>query len=190
MGFVYVHRISDTRVGGTAKRNLRIFQKLCGRDSFKNVVIVTTMWDKVTPEEGEQREQELQRSDSLFKPLMDEGATMVRHEGTRESALKIVQWLDGKSNTVVAKIIDELVKEKKSLLDTEAGMELQSEFRNVLQKHQKELQALEDEIREAKQQSDENTEQEAEADRRKVLEDIGKLYGELEKLSNTSGRGF
>ena len=148
------------------------------------------MWDKVTPEEGEQREQELQRSDSLFKPLMDEGATMVRHEGTRESALKIMQWLDGKSNTVVAKIIDELVKEKKSLLDTEAGMELQSELRNVLQKHQKELQALEDEIREAKQQSDENTEQEAEADRRKVLEDIGKLHGELEKLSNTSGRGF
>ena len=108
-----MHRISDTRVGGTAKRNLRIFQKLCGRDSFKNVVIVTTMWDKVTPEEGEQREQELQRSDSLFKPLMDEGATMVRHEGTRESALKIMQWLDGKSNTVVAKIIDEFVKEKK-----------------------------------------------------------------------------
>ena len=67
-------------------------------------------------------------------------------------------------------------------------MELQSELRNVLQKHQKELQALEDEIREAKQQGDENTEQEAEADGRKVLEDIGKLHGELEKLS--SGRGF
>ena len=69
-------------------------------------------------------------------------------------------------------------------------MELQSELRNVLQKHQKELQALEDEIREAKQQGDENTEQEAEADRRKVLEDIGKLHGELEKLSITSGRSF
>ncbi|KAL4061675.1 hypothetical protein V8B97DRAFT_2066349, partial [Scleroderma yunnanense] len=45
-GLIYVHRISDTRVGGNAQRNLRMFRNLCGDESLKNVVIVTTMWDK------------------------------------------------------------------------------------------------------------------------------------------------
>ena len=185
-GFIYMHRISDTRVGGASKRNLRMFQKLCGRDSFKNVIIVTTMWDRVTPEEGQQREKELQMSDDLFKALMDGGATMARHDGTRESAINVIRDLLHRNNTV-AQIVRELVIEKKSLLDTEAGMELQNEVRNVLQKHQEDLQILEDEIREAKLQSDKRAEEEAAADRRKALEDISKLHRELEKLGNTCG---
>ena len=190
VGFIYVHRISDIRVGGTSKRNLKMFQRICGTDSFKNVTVVTTMWDKVTSEEGEGREQELKQSDVLFKPLMDGGATMARHDGTREPALKIMQWFSDKNDTVVAKIVDELVKEKKNILDTEAGKELQSDLRNVLQKHQKNLQALEDEIREAKQQGDKNVEEEAAVDRRKVLEDIAKVKWEFEKLRNTSSKKF
>ena len=186
VGFIYVHQISDIKVGGTSKRNLKMFQRICGADSFKNVIIVTTMWDKVTPEEGKQREQELQQSDVLFKPLMDGGAAMVRHEGARESALKIMQWFSDKNDTVVAKIVDELVKEEKNILDTEAGKELQSDLRNVLQKHQKNLQALEDENREAEQQGDKNAEEEAAADRRKALEDIAKVKWEFEKLRNTT----
>ena len=187
LGFVYMHRISDTRIGGTSKRNLGMFQKLCGRDSFKNVVIVTTMWDKVTSEEGQQREKELRLSDNLFKPLMDGGATMKRYDGTRESARNVIQdFLCKKATT--AKIVHELVVEKKNLLDTQAGMELQTELRKVLQKHQEDLQALEDEIKEAKQQRDKNTEKEAVADRQKILEDIDTLHREFEKLGNTDVR--
>ena len=181
-----MHRISDTRVGGTSKRNLRMFQKLCGQDSFKNVIIVTTMWDRVTLVEGQQREQELMLGDDLFKALVDGGATMARHDGNR-LALDVIQDLS--HSDTIAQIVRELVIEEKSLLDTEAGMELQSEVRNVLQKHQEDLRVLEDEIREAKLQSDKRTEEEAAADRRKTLEDVAKLHRELEKLGNTSGMG-
>ena len=182
-GFVYMHRISDTRVGGTSKRNLRMFQKLCGQDSFKNVIIITTMWDRVTLAEGQQREQELMLSDNLFKALIDGGATMARHDGN-QLALDVIRDLSHRSDTI-AQIVREPVIEKKNLLDTEAGMELQSEVRNILQKHQEDLQVLEDEIKEAKLQSDKRTEEEAAADRRKALEDIAKLHRELEKLGNT-----
>ena len=79
------------------------------------------MWDKVTPEEQERREQRLKQSNVFFKSLMDRGATMARHDGTRDSALSIIQGFREKNDTIVAKIVDELVEEKKSLLDTEAG---------------------------------------------------------------------
>ena len=94
-GLIYVHRIDDARVGGTSQRNLRMFRKLCGTDSLKNVVIVTTMWDKVTPEEGLQREQELMASDYLFKRLLNGGAIMMRHYRTPESANKVISHLLG-----------------------------------------------------------------------------------------------
>ena len=147
------------------------------------------MWDKVTPEEGQQREQELKLSDDLFKPLIDGGATMARLDGSQESARNVIRHLFHKNDTV-AQIVHELVIEKKSLLDTEAGMELQSEVRNALQKHQEDLRVLEDEIMEARQQNDKRTEEEAAADRRKALEDITKLRRELQKLGNTPGTGI
>jgi len=74
-----------------------MFQKLCGQDAMKNVVIVTTMWDKVAEDEGRRREQELKEKDSLFKPLLDGGATMMHHERTVESATKVINYLLEKS---------------------------------------------------------------------------------------------
>lgn len=188
-GFIYLHRISDTRVGGTSKRNLRIFQKLCGQESLTNVVILTTMWDKVTQEEGLRREQELISSYDLFKPLVEGGAVIERYDGTQESARNIVWNLLRKKGTV-AQIVRELVIGNKSLVDTEAGAELQSEVRNVLQRHQEDLQRLEDEIQEAMQQRDRGMEEEVVGEKRKVEEDIAKLNVELGKLGNASGMGI
>ncbi|KAL4064013.1 P-loop containing nucleoside triphosphate hydrolase protein, partial [Scleroderma citrinum] len=185
IGLVYLHRISDTRVGGTSKRNLRMFQKLCGQDSLKNVVIVTTMWDKVMLEEGLQREQELISSDNLFKPLLNGGAVMVRHDRTQQSARNVIRHLFKMKGTTI-QIVRELVIDNKSLVDTEAGMELQSEVRKVLQKHQKDLQILEDELRKAKQQH----KVEAAAEKRKVEQDIAKLHGQLKKLGESTGTEY
>ncbi|KAL4064040.1 hypothetical protein J3A83DRAFT_669779 [Scleroderma citrinum] len=176
--FIYLHRINDTRVGGTSKCNIRKFLKFCSRISFKNVVIVTTMWDKVTPEVGEQREQELMSSDELFKPLLDRGAVMARHDGTRESARKVIE--DLLKRGVSAQIDHEHVIGKR---DTEAGIESQSDVPNIFQGHHEDLQRLGDAIREAIQQRDKRTEVEVAEDRRKV-DDIARLHGEPEELGN------
>lgn len=58
-GIIYAHRITDIRMQGSAKKNLLMFRQLCGQDALNKVVLVTTMWDKVSNDEGVKRETEL-----------------------------------------------------------------------------------------------------------------------------------
>jgi len=181
VGLIYVHRISDTRVGATAKRNLRMFQKLCGPHSMGNVVIVTTMWDKVTPEEGLQREIELAHSEDLFMPLLAGGAKMAQYKN-RESALRVFNYLLGKSNTTL-QIVHELVEEKKVLVDTAAGKELQVDIRHLMRRRMKEIQDLEEEIRAATKIK--RTVDEVVGEKRNLEEEWDKLRAELGKLGHS-----
>jgi hypothetical protein len=72
-GVIYLHRISDVRMGGAARGNLRLFRKLCGTDTFVNVVIVTTFWDKVGKIEGMERMKELEIHPGLFQDIIAHG---------------------------------------------------------------------------------------------------------------------
>ncbi|KAJ8118978.1 hypothetical protein ONZ43_g3888 [Nemania bipapillata] len=51
-GILYLHRISDNRMSGNALRNLKMFQNLCGQTALPNVILATTMWEKVSEAEG------------------------------------------------------------------------------------------------------------------------------------------
>ncbi|KAI5995161.1 P-loop containing nucleoside triphosphate hydrolase protein [Pisolithus albus] len=90
-GVLYLHRISDNRVGGASLRNYKMFKELCVKDSFKNVILVTTMWDIVTEEVGSEREQELRAGS--WKVMIALGSTTHRFEGTTESAWRIINSL-------------------------------------------------------------------------------------------------
>ena len=65
-GIIYMHRISDFRVGGVSRRNLSMFRKLCGDETLRNVALVTNMWSEVTSERGAARERELRTDPLLF----------------------------------------------------------------------------------------------------------------------------
>jgi hypothetical protein len=41
-GILYLHRILDIRLGGSAMRNLRMFRKLVGEQNLASVVLATT----------------------------------------------------------------------------------------------------------------------------------------------------
>lgn len=41
-GIIYLHRITDPRMTGSIRRNLLMFKKLCGEDSFSSVTLATT----------------------------------------------------------------------------------------------------------------------------------------------------
>ena len=88
-----MHRISDFRVGGIARRNFSMFRNLCGDENLKNVVIATNMWGEVTPERGAARERELATDDLLFRPVLSHGAQMVRYENSTASAESILSAL-------------------------------------------------------------------------------------------------
>ncbi|KAG8216974.1 hypothetical protein J3R82DRAFT_7279 [Butyriboletus roseoflavus] len=122
-----MHRISDVRMGGTSLLSFRIFRELCGNESLCNALIVTTMWSLVDPKLGESREQELATTDDLFKPALDHGAQLVRHDGTLESAQNILRHLITNKSTTL-RIQRELVDEGRVLSDTSAGAELVCHF--------------------------------------------------------------
>src|SRR4051794_24037438 len=98
-------RISDCRVGGMSRKNLKMFKELCGDDGLGNVRIVSTNWDRVSLEEGNEREDDL--ADGPFKPLLDAGARMARQDGEMASALSIVSELIPKRQ-VMLKITAEI----------------------------------------------------------------------------------
>lgn len=177
-GLIYVHPISNTQMGKTLKRNLELFMALCGLDSLKNVVIVTTMWDMVTPEEGLQHEQELSSSELMFRPLLGEGAAMMRHDRTSKSAAHIINHLLGKGPTTTL-IVREIAQKNKALEETSAGTELCNGLLTRLKKHEGKIESLKDELG-AVLQSDIETE-------RQVLNGIvARLSEQFEEL----GRGI
>ena len=133
-----MHRISDFRVGGISRRNFSMFRKLCGDDALSNVVVVTTMWNEVSAERGAAREHELRNSDILFKPALEKGATMLRHDNTQASARAILRHLMD-NRPKVLRIQKEIVDEGKDITDTAAGIELNCHLEAMSRKHLAEL---------------------------------------------------
>lgn len=85
-GILYLHRITDNRMSGTALAHLKILPSLC-----HNVVIVTTMWDLIDDRLACGREAELK--EHFIKPSTAGGSLMARFHGTYESAWGAVDLL-------------------------------------------------------------------------------------------------
>ena len=114
-------------MGGIATRTLRVFKQFCGVTALRNVVIVTNMWGKVTPEEGMTRERQLQDDDRYFKPLLTANATMQRHDNTLESARQIIRRISFCYPSALD-IQTETVDQNKDLPFTSAGITLQTQL--------------------------------------------------------------
>ena len=89
-GVLYFHKISENRVGGQTRQNIRMLKKICGDHALKNVIIVTTMWQFVDPLVGEKRQADLEGNDLFFKSVKTAGGRFARHDNTPQSAEKIV----------------------------------------------------------------------------------------------------
>ena len=87
-GFIYLHEITQTRMSGSALKNLDVFKKICGNNALKNVVIGTTKWDDVSLKVSQQREQILR--DIFWKEMVQQGSVTMRVHPDSSSAWKIV----------------------------------------------------------------------------------------------------
>ncbi|CAE6459439.1 unnamed protein product [Rhizoctonia solani] len=140
-GLLYVHKISDTRVGGASFRHMNMFKALCGSDAFKNVVYVTNMWSEPPTEDETLREEELRNTDEFFGQPLANGAQMARHNNTPESALNIIRKILGRGQ-VVTKLQRQLVDDKIPLEETAVGLVIGKDLANDLLKQQKEMDEL------------------------------------------------
>ncbi|KAH9944732.1 hypothetical protein B0H21DRAFT_823242 [Amylocystis lapponica] len=107
-GIIYMHRISDVRVGGVSRRNFSMFRTLCGDATLRAVVLVTNMWGAAGEERGAARERELAADPLLFQP-------------------DVLRLLVGGAPAVL-QIQDELVDQHRALEQTSTGVELNREL--------------------------------------------------------------
>lgn len=183
-GVIYMHRISDFRMGGTSKRNFRIFRELCGDNTLKNVIIVTNMWGNVDQKLGEAREKELTTNDKFFKPVLEKGARMMRHHGTQASAHTILRYLVNSQAATLA-IQHELVNERRDLAHTAAGAELARALKDQANRHDEELKKLRSEMEAAMRSKDEETRQELQEEVDKKREEIERVKHDAERMAET-----
>ncbi|KAF9463781.1 P-loop containing nucleoside triphosphate hydrolase protein, partial [Collybia nuda] len=175
-GILYLYRISDNRMTGASRRSFRLFRKLCGDTSLKNVTIVTTMWNKVTELEGARRETELMGDERFFKLAIDEGATMSPHHGTLSSALRIINTISENHQRPIPLMIQtELVNQHKQIVDTDAGRELEHDLQERSHKYMCDLQ----DVMAEQLTADDDTKE-----RNELAEEIVKLRMELTHVKN------
>ncbi|CAE6487629.1 unnamed protein product [Rhizoctonia solani] len=60
-GVIYMHSISEMKIGNASKTVLKTFQYMCGSRSLRNAVFLTTMWSSPPTSRELQREEELRR---------------------------------------------------------------------------------------------------------------------------------
>jgi myosin heavy subunit len=148
-GIIYVHRITDMRMAGTALKSLRIFEKICGEECFRDVTVVTTMWSMLRNKEAWEaallREDILRKRPEFFGSLVAGGARFTKYEESRESALKIVEVLASRQHKVVLNLQREMmISDRMTLSETTAGRFLEGELANTRRRYEKEKKELEE----------------------------------------------
>lgn len=96
-----------------------MLKELCGKENFKNVVVLTTFWD-LAGSEGQEIDDHLKKS-RFFKDLVAGDACFMSHNpSTRDSALQVLRHISGLEPND-ARIAKEMIEEGRSLERTSAG---------------------------------------------------------------------
>lgn len=140
-------------------RNITFFQALCGDSALKNAAIVTTMWTTIPSEVGERREMELKTGNKFFKHALDNGARLLRHLDTQQSAQEIIRAiLEYPPQPLL--IQQEVVDQRKHLSSTAAGIALLDELAREEQNHRLQLEQISREIDAAIEEHDREAQEE------------------------------
>lgn len=142
-GIIYLHRISNIRMEGTAVRSLVMLRKLCGDEALQNMVLTTTHWSNVNKSVGNRREEELLTNPQFWGGLVERGAKVARFDGDRGSGLALIDlFMSMKHKTVTLAIQDELVNKQKELRDTAAGIAIHDGLKRLVQQYEASLREL------------------------------------------------
>ncbi|ETS83582.1 hypothetical protein PFICI_05458 [Pestalotiopsis fici W106-1] len=164
-GIIYLHRISDVRMQGSALNNLRMFKKLCGPEAFHRILLTTTMWEQVLPEDGSRRLSQLETADDFWAPMIRKGSRVVQHLNTPDSAKKLIGLFLDKPNaagqsqlptSIILDIQTELLKKDATLMQTGAGRELDGNLAAAQIKVETEVETIKADIRDAEAECDDD----------------------------------
>lgn len=183
-GILYLHRITDPRMQGSAKKNLFMLKKLCGEDGLKNVLLVSTMWEVFNESKGYSREQQLVNTEEFWGVLVHSGARVKRHDNSRESAMALLEELV-QNKKMAMSIQKEMVTEGKTLDQTQAGIELEFELQKQKEKSKHELAELQETMRQAMAASDHESSEALRQHKADMQQKIDKIRRQREDLRVT-----
>lgn len=178
---IYIHRISDNKVSGSALRAFDTFFKMCGTTDkvMERTAIVTNMWGCVSPELGEAREVDLKNNDTLlFRRAIELGAKFHRNDNPPQSAVEIVRTLIGNKSHFskpVKLAVQRELSEGVPLLQTSAGEALNFEMARTQAKHEAEIKCLAEQYEKALQYHDTESQEEIREQRVLVEKELNEL---------------
>jgi len=181
-GIIYLHRITDVRMQGSAAKNLRMFKYLCGDDALRKVILATTRWEEVPETVGAQRETELKNTDEYWGSMVKHQSRVERHYNKRSSALRLIDsYLPAlpanKRDRVFLEIQNEMMTENKQLPETKAGKSLDDELTNNRDKLGKELTDVREMLRTSTMAQDEVSAQE-------LVKHMNRIDSKIRRLEN------
>jgi len=118
-----------------------MFAELTGPRSAKNVVLATTMWDKLHPkfDDGNKRENGLK--ENYWKVMIHNGATVERFLNDSDSAWSIVDNIINRADRKAVLLFqEETIDQRQHFLTTAAGRALDLDLDRLIEKHQKAIQ--------------------------------------------------
>ncbi|KAK4227137.1 P-loop containing nucleoside triphosphate hydrolase protein [Podospora fimiseda] len=186
-GVLYLHRITDIRMTGSAGTYLKILQQLIGEEALKNTILVTTMWNLLRDEAqrtGLNRQQEL--IDEFWRPLINKGAWVASFDGSPASAFQIVSQVASKQ-PVVLDHQREMMEEERNLEATSAGRSLLQQLESTRIQYSLKLVRLEKEMESQIGSGDKATARVKEKEIAEVTDILKRLDRSLEKLNTRPG---
>jgi hypothetical protein len=158
---VYLHRITDPRMSGSAQKTLEIFKLLTGFTAMPIVRLVTTRWNEVDMlgpdvEKAYRLEDQLRGTDKFWGGMIRDGAVTLRHYGDARSAQAVIASLLENKVEPLPKlaIVREMLDEKRTLPDTAAGRFLDRDNDELRRHYEKEMEKLKLEREQAEQDKD------------------------------------
>ena len=162
-GVIFLHRITDIRLSASAIKMAEIVKRICGKEFYTRVALVTNMWQLLTSKEvGYQREQELLNHPKFWADFREASAPHFQHSKTKESASKILEGFIrhlkcAPTRHPPLKIQIEIAQDGRPISETDAGDFLEGELVRMKQKHQRAMQQIKHDIQIAMQESDSDT---------------------------------
>jgi uncharacterized protein YeeX (DUF496 family) len=116
---------------------------LCGEEAIRNVILTTSIWDKIQDEVGHRREKELK--DRYWKGMLDLGSTTARFQNTYDSAWAIVEGLvDVDRHSLLLQ--EEMVDLHRKLSETHAAIALQDQLQRFLKEQNEIISKLQEQV--------------------------------------------
>jgi len=160
-GIIYLHRITDKRITGSSRMNLRMLKALCGEHFFQNVILTTTMWGTVTAKvipDLETREAELNGTPAFWEDMIEKGAQYARYDNSESRGRAVIDMCLARRSSPTLNILLEM-QQGRRLEDTSAGLILTEELRKREERKREEIRQEQEGEREALQRQKEEMEE-------------------------------